>query len=175
MAYLTFNEIINQFPWGNPKRMHVYHDPLWWSDIRNHNLGIPVRLKFDSNIRQNMPTNIKNAKGIYMFFLEPDHPFPDNILIRHLLYVGRVQNGTTNFNFFKRFYDYVQAIGNRSKALNIIRLTNLWPDHTYVYYFDLSSRADNEIVQIEKNIFNKIVPPLNEELHGEAGFTRDFY
>ncbi len=176
MAYLTHKEILLANPFnGAPHRMVVYHNPDWWNQIVNPNLGTPIRLKFDENIRNNMPDNIHNGKGIYMFFLEPNHPFPNDILMRHILYVGRVQEKTSNFNFFKRFYYYVSAIGNRTVARNIMRLTNLWPDHTYVYYFDLSNKTDIEIVNIEKNIFNKIVPPLNEELHGEARLTRQFY
>ena len=155
--------------------MVVYHDPDWWNEILNHNLPNPVRLKFDENIRNHMPQNIHDGKGIYMFFLEPVHPFPDQVLMRHLLYIGRVQEGQTSFSFFRRFYKYVSAIGNKTVARNTMRLTNLWPDHTYVYYFDLSDRTDEEIVSIEQNIFNKIVPPLNEELHGEARLTRQFY
>jgi len=175
MPYLTHDEILNLYPNGSPYRLVVYHDPNWWNEIINHNLPVPVRLKFDESIRGQMPQSIHHGKGIYMFFLEPNHPLPNNIFIRHVLYVGRVQGGQTNFNFFQRFYRYVKAIGNKAGARNIMRLTNLWPDNTYVYYFDLSTRTDNDIVDIEKNIFNKIVPPLNEELHGEARLTRQFY
>lgn len=175
MAYLTHNEILTLYPFGPPYRLMVYHDPSWWNDIINHHLPVPVRIKFDVNIRGLMPNNIHNGKGIYMFFLEPSHPFPDDIFIRHLLYVGRVQGGRTNYNFFRRFYSYVNAIGNKKAARNIMRLTNLWPDNTYVYYFDLSTRTDLDIVNIEQNIFNKIVPPLNEELHGTSRLTRQFY
>ncbi len=56
-----------------------------------------------------------------------------------------------------------------------MRLTNCWPNNTFVYYFDLSTKTDEEIINIEKNIFNNIIPPLNEELHGEARLTRQFY
>ena len=175
MAYLTHDEILLAYPFGPPFRMVVYHNPDWWYEIINHNLINPVRIKFDENIRENMTDPIHNGKGIYMFFLEPNHPFPNEVEMRHLLYVGRVQAGQTNFNFFKRFYKYVKAIGNRSVARNTMRLTNLWPDNTYVYYFDLSDRTDQEIILIEQNIFNKIVPPLNEALEGDSRLTRQFY
>lgn len=175
MPYLTHDEILLAYPFGAPYRLAVVHDPNKWNLILNHNLGTPVRLKFDEDIRINMPANIHRGKGIYMFFLETNHPFPKDVLIRHLLYIGRVQKGTTNYNFFQRFNSYVKAIGNKTVARNVMRLTNLWPDYTYVYYFDLSGRTDNEIVDIEKNIFNNIIPPLNEELHGEARLTRQFY
>lgn len=175
MSYLTQEEILLAYPFGPPYRMAVAHNPNWWSEIIDHNLETPVKIKFDSNVRENMPDEIHNGKGIYMFFLEPDHPFPEEAGIKHLLYVGRVQAGVSNHNFFKRFYKYVKAIGNRSVARNTMRLTNLWPDHTYVYYFNLSDRSDLEIKNIESNIFNKIVPPLNEALEGEARLTRQFY
>lgn len=175
MPYLTRLEILQAYPENSTYRMSVHHEPDKWNNILNHNLGTPIRLKFDENIRDNMPANIHNGKGIYMFFLEPSHPFPSSILMRHLLYVGRVREGNTNYSFFKRFYRYVEAIGNKDSARNIMRLTNLWPDHTYVYYFDLSAKTDTEISDIESNIFNNIIPPLNEELHGGARITRQFY
>ncbi|MEM6737942.1 MAG: hypothetical protein AAGC64_12810 [Bacteroidota bacterium] len=175
MPYLTFSEVIESYPFGNPYTMLVHHNPNWWSQILDHDLGDPIKLKFDQNIRDAMPENIHRGKGIYMFCLEPDYPISDEVLSKHLLYVGRVQAGTTNYNFFRRFLKYVRSIGNRAIARNTMRLTNLWPNHTYVYYFELSEKSDQDIVDIEKNIFNNIVPPLNEELHGEARLTRRLY
>ncbi|WP_405202111.1 hypothetical protein [Dokdonia sp. LLG6352-1] len=175
MAYLTHDEILLAYPFGPPHRLQVVHNPEWWSEINNHNLPEPVKIEFNENVRENMPENIHFGKGIYMFFLEPNHPFPAQVDIKHLLYVGRVQNGKTNFNFFQRFYKYIKAIGNRTVALNTMRLTNLWPEKTFVYYFDLSDRTDEEIKNIENNIYNKIVPPLNEALEGNARLTRKLY
>lgn len=175
MPYLTHDEILLTYPFGAPYRFMVYHDPTKWKHILNHNLGSPIKLKFDEHIRDNMPENIRKGKGIYMFFVEPNHPLHQDVFIKHLLYVGRVQSGGSDHNFYKRFFKYLKAIGNRNSALNIMRLTNCWPDNTFVYYFDLSARTDDEIINIEKNIFNNIIPPLNEELHGEARLTRKFY
>lgn len=175
MQYLNHDEILLAHPFGPPHRLQVVHNPNWWSEIKNHNLPEPVKIKFGDDIRDNMPRHIHNGKGLYMFFLEPNHPFPVEIGIKHLLYVGRVQRGTSNFNFFRRFYKYVKAIGDRTVALNTMRLTNLWPENTYVYYFNLSDRTDEEIRLIENNIYNKIVPPLNEALEGNARLTRQLY
>ncbi|MDB2385577.1 hypothetical protein N9V96_03820 [Polaribacter sp.] len=175
MAYLTHNEVLKAHISGAPYRLSNYHDPLWWSRIKNHNLPIPVKLKFDDKMRLKMPASIKNSKGIYMFFLETTHPFPTPIYMRHILYVGRVLEGKSKFSFFKRMYYYVKDIGNKNSARNRMRLTNLWPNNTYVYFFDLSKKKDTEIIDIEKNIFNNIVPPLNEELHGKARMTRQLY
>ncbi len=175
MPYLSHEEILLAYPFGPPYRLMVVHNPDWWSEINDYNLPQPVKIKFDNAVRDNMPDYIHTGKGIYMFFLEPNYPFQADVISKHLLYVGRVQSGTTNFNFFKRFYRYVKAIGNRSVALNTMRLTNLWPDHTFVYYFDLSDRTDEEIRTIENNLYNKIVPPLNEALEGNARLTRQLY
>jgi len=175
MPYLTHNDILLAYPFGPPHRLQVVHNPDWWSEILNYNLPDPVKLQFSLDVRENMPDNIHFGKGIYMFFLEPEHPFPIEVEMKHLLYVGRVQGGTTNYNFFRRFYKYVKAIGDRTVALNTMRLTNLWPEQTFVYYFDLSNRSDDEIRDIESNIYNKIVPPLNEALEGNARLTRKLY
>ncbi|SDG56073.1 hypothetical protein [Psychroflexus sediminis] len=175
MPYLTSEEILHAYPFGPPHRMAVYHNPNWWSLINNHNLGEPIKIKFNSQIRENMPPDIKGGCGIYMFFLETNHQLHDDVTTKQMLYVGRVKKGNSNFNFFKRFYKYVVAIGNKKVARNIMRLTNLWPDHTYVYYFNLTERSDEEITEIEQNIFNNIVPPLNERLDGDARLTRQFY
>jgi hypothetical protein len=175
MAYLTHDQILKVYFNGPPYRMVVYHDPNLWKKITNHKLPTPVKIKFDSNVRNAMPPNIKKGKGIYMFFLEPNHNLPSDVEMKHLLYIGRVQEGKTKFNFYRRFYAYVNDIGNLKAPRNRMRLTNLWPDHTYVYYFDLSHKTDKQIKDIEKNLFNNIIPPLNEELHGASRLTRQFY
>jgi hypothetical protein len=175
MAYLTHNEVLLAHISGAPYRLSNYHDPNWWNKIKNHKLPNPIKLKFDDKMRGLMPKNIKKGKGIYMFFLETSHPFPEDVYTRHILYVGRVLEGASNHSFFKRMNHYVNDIGNKNSARNRMRLANLWPDNTYVYFFDLSKRTDFDIIDIEKNIFNNIVPPLNEELHGEARGTRKLY
>lgn len=175
MAYLTPQEI-NQAHISNEFRLQVYHNPNLWSNLINYTLPSPIKIKFDEYIRDNMPANIRTGKGIYMFFTEPNHPLPIVINTKHLLYVGRVQEGDSgSYNFHRRFYSYVKDIGNKSAARNRMRLTNLWPECTFVYYFDLTSRPDSEIRDIESNIINNIVPPLNEQLHGEARLTRQLY
>ena len=172
MDYLTKDEVKLATIGGEPYLLLNFHSPKWWNRIINNKLPKPIKLKFDKKIRRRMPQNIKKGKGIYMFFIETNHPFPEDVYMRHILYVGRVQKGNTDYNFFKRFYMYVKDIGNKNSARNRMRLTNLWPNLTYVYFFDLSDRTDSEIVNIEKNIFNNICPPLNEELHGDSGKTR---
>lgn len=175
MKYLTPNEIRLAYLSGSLFGLFNYHDPQKWQEILNHKLPKPVKLKFDKNIRKKMPASIKNSHGIYMFFLETSHPFPPDIYMRHILYVGRVQKGTSSHTFFKRMYAYVQDIGNKKAARNRMRLTNLWPNHTYVYFFDLSDRQDKEIREIESNIYDNIIPPLNEELTGDSRLTRQLY
>lgn len=95
--------------------------------------------------------------------------------IKHLIYVGRVLAGRTGFNFFKRLYHYVKDIGNRNAARNRQFLTNLWPEYTYVYFYCFDDKTDEEIIEIEKLLINKIVPPLNNEFIGIANRTRDLY
>jgi hypothetical protein len=175
MPYLTEEEIIEAYKIAPVHRMFVVHNPDWWSQLQNYNLPVPVKLPFDENIRLNMPLNIHSGKGIYMFVIEPNHHCTTHIDLKHLMYVGRVQEGNTGFNFFRRFNDYVSAIGNRTASRNKMRLTNLWPNQMYVYFFDLSNRSDQDIVDIEDNIINKVVPPLNEALKGGARLTRQVY
>jgi hypothetical protein len=175
MAYLTHDQVKLATIGGAPYLLANYHSPDWWRLIKNHNLPNPTKLKFDNKMRSKMPKKLKEAKGIYMFFLETAHPFPPQIYMRHILYVGRVLEKTTGYNFNKRMYHYVRDIGDKNAARNRMRLANLWPDNTFVYFFDLSSRKDTDIIDIEKNIFNNIVPPLNEELHGESRMTRKLY
>lgn len=149
------------------------HYPEFWSHISLPHFPTPIVIKFDSSIRDNMPANIKAGKGIYMFFLEPNHPF--NPELRHLLYVGRVLRGTSNHNFHKRFNGYVNSIGDKTISSNKVKLTNLWPDHTYVYFYCLDHETDERIAEIESMLYNSLIPPLNSKLEGEAKQTRDFY
>jgi hypothetical protein len=159
----------------NPEKIYVLPFTLNIGLWQNIDIGLkstfssPVKLKFNELIKENM-NSIKASKGIYMFFIEPDFPFlpPAN----YLVYIGRVTKGNT---FFKRFYDYTSSIGERNKRRNIQLLTNLWPDKTWVYFYPLSE-TDQRISEIEKMLFNNIVPPLNADLTAKgARNSRSIY
>lgn len=113
-----------------------------------------IRYKFDENITSSLP----KQKGIYIFFVEPSLPFIPEI--RYLMYVGKV-TGTDDFK--TRFYKYVNAIGNINERRNIMLLTNLWPEKTWVYVYPLN-KSDKEIEAIEDNLIDNIVPPLNNRV-----------
>lgn len=170
---LTPQEITDAFIGGAAYGIPYIHYPKYWANITLPAFPKPVVIQFNDAIRNNMPTHIKQSKGIYMFFLEPKHPFHPEL--RHLLYVGRVIAGTTKHNFYDRFYDYVTSIGDRTKSSNKVKLTNLWPDHTYVYFYCLNHESDARIAEIESMLYNSLIPPFNDKLEGEAKQTRDFY
>ena len=172
MAVLSIQEINNNFP-DNRYMLNVIHNPNLWTQINVSNLPIPIKVKFDENIKVNIPNNIKNHKGIYMFMIEPNHPFEPSI--KNLVYVGRVRSGTTGFSFVKRFNDYSSLIGNSNGSLNKVLLTNLWPNHTFVYFFELNSLTDEEISEIEDNLIKNIIPPLNSAIGGKTEQTRNLY
>ena len=172
MDVLTLDEINNSFP-EKTYQFPILHNPEWWMEIDINALPIPEIVKFDSDIKENIPVGIRSNKGIYMFFLEPQHPFIPEI--KHLVYVGRVRGGTTNFSFIKRFDDYKNNIGNLNGSRNKVLLTNLWPNHTYVYFYSLNQKTDEEIVEIEDLLIKKILPPLNHRIGGKAGQTRQIY
>ncbi len=117
-----------------------------------------IRLPFDGNIINLLP----KTKGIYMFFIEPEFPFEPQT--RYLMYVGRVIGANT---FKKRFNDYVSTIGNLNKRRNIQLLTNLWPNKTWVYVYQLNL-SDDEITAIEDNLIDNIVPPLNNKFKAKS-------
>ena len=171
MAVLTLEEL-NEM---NPEKIYVLPFALnigLWKNIDDGlrtRLSSPVKLKFNEKIKEHM-NGIKAQKGIYMFFIEPDFPFSPSA--NYLVYIGRVTKGNT---FFKRFYDYTSAIGERNKRRNIQLLTNLWPDKTWVYFYPLSE-TDQKIGEIEELLFNNIVPPLNSELTAKgAKNSRSIY
>ncbi|EDP97375.1 hypothetical protein U8527_03450 [Kordia algicida OT-1] len=159
----------------NPEK--IYDLPLTMNiDLWNRfNLPIvlpnPVKIAFDENIRENLPRNIKNKKGIYMFVVEPNFPFSPEI--NYLIYIGRVINNNT---FFKRFYEYVKAIGNMNIKRNRQLMANAWYGSTNVYFYDLSEISDNDIADIENQLVNYIIPPLNVQYRiDEAQNTRSLY
>lgn len=114
----------------------------------------PKKYPFDGNIQSSLS---KTAKGIYIFAVEPDLKIIPEI--SHLLYIGKVEGSN---NFHQRFYDYVGAIGHKDKRRNIQILTNLWPGKTWVYVYELTL-TDKQIVEIEDNLLDSIVPPLNNK------------
>jgi hypothetical protein len=172
MGVLSIEQINNSFP-DNRYMLNVIYNPNLWTEINISKLPNPTKVKFDENIKISIPTDIKDEKGIYMFMLEPNYPFEPSI--KHLVYIGRVRRGATSFSFFKRFNDYTSLIGNPNGSLNKVLLTNLWPNHTYVYFFKLNSMTDDEIAEIEDNLIKKIIPPLNSAIGGKTEQTRDLY
>ncbi|MFE3849295.1 hypothetical protein ACFX5D_15120 [Flavobacterium sp. LB3P45] len=173
MPYLTESEVRDAFPHSAaPLKLSVYHRIEWWDEIiLPVPLPAPIRLTFTDTIRNTMPVNIRNGKGLYFFFLEPEHPI--NLNISQLVYIGRVLGGALdNHNFYLRFREYVNAIGNRAVKRNTMRMTNLWPNKTYVYFFELNHFTDAQIVVYEDLLIQKIVPALNEKLSGIARQTR---
>lgn len=172
MPVLTRNQLTEL----NPEIIYnistfVLHYELWQnldSNLRNI-LYVPVRIQFDENIRDNLGV-IRNKKGIYMFFVEPEFPFAPQA--NYLMYVGRVIGSNT---FFRRFYEYVSAIGNKNKRRNIQLLTNLWPGKTWVYFYELNL-ADNTIEEIEKNLYDNIIPPFNNQFKARRALnSRSIY
>lgn len=172
MPVASLAAINNNFP-ENRYMLDVMHSPTLWKRISVTKLPTPTRVKFDDNIIASIPPSIASNKGIYMFFLEPNHPFLPSI--NHLLYIGRVKAGKTGFSFKKRMYDYKGTIGNLTKSLNKVLLTNLWPDHTFVYFYSLNHMTDQDISKIERNLYKNIVPPLNAQIEGKTEQTRNLY
>lgn len=171
MGVLSIEQINNSFP-DIRFKLSVIHNPDLWAEINIPTLPPPEKVKFDEHIKDNLPSNIKDEKGLYMFILEPQHPFEPSI--KHLMYVGRVRKGTSDFSFSKRFNDYVNLIGNSNGSLNKVLLTNLWPNHTFVYFFTLDL-PDEEIADIEDILIKKIIPPLNSAIGGKTEQTRNLY
>jgi hypothetical protein len=88
------------------------------------------------------------------------------------MYVGRVINTNT---FFKRFNDYIKGIGNKNIRRNIQLLTNLWENKTWVYFYELN-HDDSKIKTIESNLFDNIIPPLNNKFSAKRALnSRSIY
>lgn len=162
MPALTLQQINNANPEQNYNIKSFVLNINTWGNIRA-DLGRlflnGIKLKFDENIRNNLP----RSKGIYIFYIEPDFPFSPET--RYLMYVGKVAGKDT---FYKRFYEYVKAIGNLDQRKNIMLLTNLWPNKTWVYVYSLDDATDDEIEAIEDNLIDNIVPPLNNKVKAKA-------
>lgn len=172
MSTLSLKEINDIYP-EKVYSLPVHYNPSWWEEIILNDFPEPIIVEFEEEIRLYMSDDLKNSKGIYMFFLDPQHPF--NPKIHYLVYIGRVLEGETDFNFGKRIYDYTKSIGSKARSRNKTLLTNLWPGKTYVYYYPLNNMPDEDIVDIEDLLINKIVPPLNNQFKGVANQTRDLY
>lgn len=112
---------------------------------------------FEKNITDNLSFK---KKGFYVFVIE-ELGIP-SLNLCYLLYIGRAEK--TN-SFKNRFYKYRNAIDNTENAKNIIMLTNLWPNNTFVYFFEINN--DKEIEDIEKIMINQLRPPFNEEYFTE--------
>jgi hypothetical protein len=152
---LTIKQISEIVAYKNYE-FRIYFSPQDFSESMkalNHlNLLNFHRYKFEYNITDHLPV----TKGFYVFTIE-DLGFPQ-IDFRYLLYIGKVEKTNT---FRNRFYKYRSSINDSSSAENVMLLTNLWPDNTYVYVFELLN--DHDIVDIEKILINKLKPNFNQE------------
>lgn len=169
MSTLTLEELNSV----NPEKIYdlplTLNINLWNTITLPVSLPTPIKIEFNEKIRQSLPLKIKNKKGIYMFVVEPNFSFSPEI--KYPIYIGRVYKDNT---FFKRFYEYVQSIGNFNIKRNRQIMTNAWPTKTFVYYYELNN--DNEIEFIEKELVDKIIPPLNNKFYlKEAQNTRSIY
>jgi len=112
---------------------------------------------------------LKNKKGIYIFFVEPNFPFTPNVY--YPIYIGRVMKKNT---FFKRFDEYVKAIGELNIKRNRQLMANAWPNNTFIYFYVLAN--DIEIEETEKQLIDYVIPPLNNQFYiDEAKNTRSIY
>lgn len=169
MEALSYEELNND----NPEKIYNIQTFVlnlqFWKDVRS-DLNVLFqngqRFKFDEHITDFLP----KTKGIYIFFVEPEFPFQPEV--RYLMYVGRVVSTNT---FKNRFYDYVSGIGRRNKRRNIQLLTNLWPGKTWVYIYELNV-SDAEIENIEINLIDNIIPPMNNSFKAiRAKNSRSLY
>lgn len=117
------------------------------------------KYKFEYNITDNLSFK---KKGIYTFILE-ELEFHSAFKASYMLYIGKVEK--TN-SFRRRFYKYRNSIGQKDIAPNVMKLTNLWPENTFVYFFEIDD--DREIVEVEKILIHKIKPHFNEEYFSEG-------
>jgi len=85
-----------------------------------------------------------------------------------LLYVGKAMKSNT---FKNRFYKYRDKIDNENDLVpqNVLMLTNLWPEHTYVYCYPMTD--DKDIHRIEKVLINRLRPAFNEAYYVDRNVT----
>ena len=169
MAPLSYEELNND----NPEQIYNIETFVLnlqsWKDVRD-DLRVLFqngqRFKFDEHIQDSLP----KTKGIYVFYVEPQFPFLPEV--RYLMYVGKVVGSNS---FRHRFYEYVSAIGSHTERRNIQLLTNLWPNKTWVYVYELNL-PDDEIGRIESNLIDSIVPPMNNQFKAiSAKKSRSIY
>lgn len=84
MPVLSVEAINNHFV-ENRYLLNVIHNPNSWSTLAMNALPAPIRIRFDENIKTNMPAALRNNKGIYMFFLSQITLFLQNYTIFYIL------------------------------------------------------------------------------------------
>ena len=146
----------------NPEKIYklplILNTNLWVTINLPFTMPNPVKIEFDDRIRDNMPSSVKNKKGVYIFLVEPKLPFqPD---IKYLIYIGRVMKGNT---FFKRFYEYVDAIGNINAKRNRQLMANAWPKKTQVYFYPMTNNKHIEFIEEELDFLKRAEKGLSKK------------
>lgn len=105
-------------------------------------------------------TNIPNDKGgIYQFIIKPNNGLSN--ICEFLVYVGRAKCTDTQ-NLRKRCREYYNHYSNNVERPKIHKMFKYWGKHLYYRYYPM---IDNEeIVELEAELINSLLPPFNSEI-----------
>ena len=132
--------------WEVPtKLLHNY--PLNWQTT-----------KFD---RANTAT-LPESTGVYMFVLQAENALLTNGQQSYILYVGQATN------LRERFAGYF-AYPNSKKPSNQLKriMILLWEERLQFHYFETPNFTKQALTEIEFDLINMTVPPMNNRFRGE--------
>lgn len=146
--------------------VEYFHYPQFWDDFDYSELNriSPLwhEIRFLNDDGDDISDSVKEMPadkgGIYMFIIKcPILP----TITEHLAYIGRAQfsqNHNLRIRCRKYLYEYCSPDG-RPK---VSRMIHKWGKYLYIKYAAIDNNDD--IISLEANLINAILPPFNDEI-----------
>lgn len=104
---------------------------------------------------------IPQTQGVYMFVVNINNGIDMNSCSNHILYVGQASNLRDRFG---QYFGYAKS-GKPSDFLKRCMVL-IWKGKLTFHYFETKTLTKEELTEVEFDIIDSIVPPLNQRFRG---------
>lgn len=107
--------------------------------------------------------NIPEKQGIYMFVLDVSNGININGTAKYVLYVGQA------INLRNRFINYFNYVNSDLPADFLKRcMVLIWKGKLDFHYFETDDLSDKELTDVEFDLIDSLVPPMNQRFRGKV-------
>lgn len=139
--------------------------PTLWKQYKDPAVLTWDKVPFDASQKKLLP----DRPGVYAFIVTAE--MSAGLQPSYLLYVGQTSHQTLK----ERFENYLYEIGSGIGRPKLVAYLPLYDGYTYFHFAEIPSGSALKPKDVERNLFNGFVPPLNSQFEGEVtGFRSAF-